>query len=245
MVFKSCLSALLTLSFSFSHGQTCVIAKISKDGIYLGADSRFAVTNELGGDTLRYTGCKITTVKNVSFAVAGFNGQDQINLVKQAMSTSLSLDTFPKIYASLFTSYLKSYLVSLRSKDSLKFIQFIKNTQPRVSQTIFCGYENGKPSIRMAIFMIDNSPPYYDITFQVGWDTVAIAGDVNEIKSLCRRNSTYKKGIKEGIIYQMQIAMKAHRCEVGYPIDIIKITPLKVDYLTPKRNCSFIRVDCN
>ena len=90
---------LLTLTtlffFLFTQSQTCIIAKKTKDAIYVGADSRLTTqrkiisTGKIITDTS--SGCKIYTYGKFNFAIEGAFINNATNEAKEACSKRKSV----------------------------------------------------------------------------------------------------------------------------------------------------------
>jgi hypothetical protein len=212
-------------------GQTCVIAKITKSGIFVGADSRCQriTWNELTHhvDTTKAGDfCKIRTTNQFHYAVINQFSETSIKIADQVGLDSKFFDDFEKDYAQLFANTLS---------DSLKHYldispQYVYQSFPYdtvIATTIIFGYENDSP--RLAVIAFRNVEPELPNTIKVNasiyqvTDGVA-AGETQEIADLIKQPQTWKGDPKKTLLSLLQMVSTFHIKQVGPPYNIMKVT---------------------
>jgi hypothetical protein len=223
-------------------GQTCVIARNTKDAIYIGADSREVFTKTDPKTNKLYDSigsiCKLYHVGNFNFAALGQEIGEEIKMAKKICQDKKSFSEVLESFGKVFASYLSLYLQYEKTHDSNSFQNLIKE-KPFISQTMFFGYENDSAMLADVLFQVpDTIKDVIILKHVIIKRDLLYGGFIEEIKDPIEKNSTWKDGTVQTIKKLIQVEMAAHPKEVGGDINILKITPDgQIEWIPRQNSC--------
>lgn len=241
------ISVYLLLSIS-TLGQTTVIVRVTEKAIFAGADSRLfkTYTDFKSGktDTTFMSICKIHTFNKLSFAISGKFASANIQFAKISCLKKATSDVRVDNYAKSFQKFLTDTMHYTRKNMPNLFNEMINNHT--INKIVFFWYENNIPKIKHINFYItDVTPDNYSIGYTVGslnpkskLPTNITLGHTKHIDDLINKESTWKDNVIKVINRLIKIEEKADRLAVGGDIDIIKVSPSKIDWIQKKKICN-------
>jgi hypothetical protein len=229
----------------FANGlfaQTCVIAKKTKNAIYVGADSRevFTKTNPNTNKLYDSIGsiCKLYHIGNFNFASLGQEIDAEIKMAKIICRDKKSFAEVVESFGKMFGSYLGFYLQYQKTHDSNSYHKLIKE-KPFISQTMFFGYENDSAILADVLFQVpDTIKDFIIIKHTIIKRDLLYGGFVEEIRGPIEKETTWKNGTVQTIKKLIQVEMAAHPKDVGGDINMLKITPDgQIEWIPKKNSC--------
>lgn len=213
----------------FINAQTCIIAKKTKEAIYVGADSRLTSTRKIisTGKIITDTSsiCKIYTHGKFNFAIEGAFLNEAIIEANNACLKGKSFPDVIKIYFDSFGKKLMKLVDYIKKSDSSTFRERIANGW--FSQIIFFGEDSDSLHLSLLFFTyneISSNSFRIDCKVSTGKNDILMAGHIHEIKDIIYKPETWASGEIKTINSLIQIESKYHPMEVGGYIDIIKYT---------------------
>lgn len=225
--------------------QTTVIAKKTKDAIYIGADSRSTITYNAhySGITKVDTGsmCKIWTNGRLSFAVIGSRADVSKRYAAHACTFQTSLFEAIEVYRGNYTTDLAYYLYNLKNIDSIAYAKWENEVQPYYNQIVFCGIQGDSLYQCQLTFSVSRTATgTITINSRVNTNDVLYGGYTELIEKVAANPSTWTKeeDIPDIIKQLIMIEAYVHPMEVGGPTDILKITKTGVKWIKRKSLCT-------
>jgi hypothetical protein len=235
---------LLLLSFSI-NAQTCVLVKITRDGIYAGAESRvFTLRNNPRTgqkDTIFSSACKLHHVGNFNFAIIGHFPYLSMQKAINACKTNSNLTDMTNQYINDFAK---------GAADSLMFYQKYEKEEfdsirtALINEILFFGFENHQSYIISIAFTIES---YSQIGVNIAWDyqradqkdyPMALAGDYDYIRKYISTDSIWNKNPAKEIKRLIEIESKAEPLKVGGQVDVLFVNEKKIKWIYKKPECS-------
>lgn len=219
------------LNATNSFTQTCIIAKKSKDAIYIGADSRLtnkrAVDNIYFEDTLSM--CKVFSEGKYNYAVSGNGINMSPEYIRISCQKGGSFIDVMKDYGKTFSEWIKNDLNRLRVALPVDtFYSFYKSCQPYYNNAIFWGIENDTLFLGMAYFTITlEESSNIKIEGFIHQDSIYAIGHTINIEKLIRKQETWYGNISKKIKELIKIEATADPIHVGGRIHLLKFTKNK------------------
>jgi|SRR5580704_10906356 hypothetical protein len=221
---------LLILYFipQISNSQTCVVAKIDKNCIVVGADTRETDiktnfrTHKSATTFSKFH--KIGSEGTFHFAVMHEFGEESIYFARQAAKRNKTFQEVEKDYYTNFTHFLRLKFDSLKRQNERNYHESYPYDSG-INVIFFFGYEKNKPILHILRFI--NVAPRGDravISISFHHDTAIGGGEINEIQDLIKSQETWKGNTQKKICELIWIEAKYHRNEVAEPIDMIYVT---------------------
>jgi len=219
-----------------TDAQTCVIAKIDSlsKKIFIGADTKFSMTTfdreKNNFDTnIVYDG-KIFRVGKMVFATIGGGSNYQKICGIAACENSTDINVALHSFKIDFITKMGAYLDSLQRLSPALFRRFIQNHSEILSKTIFCGFQNDTPFIKLVTTKVFDSLDKVFISYYEYSLNSICAGETESINDKFYDNSSWKKGYKNGIKILLKIEAKARPLEVGEPFEYCEITDKRIKF---------------
>lgn len=218
-----------TISFS----QTCIIAKKTKDAIYVGGDSRVTHQRKLDGVIIKDTSsmCKIFSYGKYNYAISGSGIDASPSYVRDACEKG---GTFMEViinYCNTFQEWIKNDLNRLKAAMSpSEFDSFYnQNWLGDYNNVIFWGIENDTLFLGMAFFILERN--FFDDNIQISGkyaqDSVFAIGHTDSIKNKIHLKSTWEGSYINAIKRLIKIEINENPLEVGGTLHFIKFTKQK------------------
>lgn len=217
---------LLSLLTFKVYSQTCVIAKIdsSKQCIIIGSDTKFLMltpkTMSSGFDSLYIYGPKIFHSGQITFATIGARTDYQKSIGMKTFEVGDNLNILVDNYINAYGIKILYYLDSLRQSSQELFDLLIRSRKKSFSQTIICGFYNKSPIIFFVNFTVNEQ---LNLTYKKIPTYAVIAGKNDSIGDLIYKPKTWKKGVKKGINYLLNIEANLNPIEVGKPFEFCEV----------------------
>ena len=233
---------IIAISFPLSSiSQTCVIAKKTKEAIYVAADSRATQTNYNNeGRSINKTNsvCKIYYSNKVGFAVIGAFFDDSINEALKACQSKVNIIDIISSYASSFTEVIRIKLDSIKKVNFFSYFEIITERKPFISQIIFFCVDSDSLFLAIGGFEVeDRIESEIKVKFNAYRASECCAGHVREIKDTVLNPTTWNGDIINTMNRLIKIEMSADPLTVGGDIDIIKVSHNKVEWIQRKKQC--------
>jgi hypothetical protein len=221
---------LLSIIYSeFTHGQTCIVAKKTKDTIFVGSDSRISRT--------RYDGtvdtgsiCKIYTFGKLNIALIGSFFDEAIAITKKAGKIEKSFAGLRRTYEdSMKKLIINFYIKNVPSQSWTSFEK--KNPLPSI---IFFGTQGDSLYLSLSGFIMQNNK----IVFASRDGDILADGQIDEIWPTLFNKSTWVQGEVATIKKMITIEAKAHPDHVGGAINIVKYTKKSTTWMPKKNQCN-------
>lgn len=205
--------------------QTVIIAKKTKDAIYVGADSRLVLSKLLRfGQTEKDTTsiCKILTFGKLNVALVGY----QINIAAATAKRIAPKSTnFTNFIKELQFAFMDSIRISLRTLSIHDLELF--NEKIALKEALAGVYVFGKEADSLRLCWVSFFATIYDDqTFDVQsryYDSDIFAtGHIMEISDTLTTSTIWKNGIPNTITYLIQKEAKLHPIEVGGQIHLVR-----------------------
>lgn len=233
--------------FCNSYSQTCIIAKKTKDAIYVGAESRGIVPyyDPITKKTYKKpisNLCKIQSYGIFNFTVCGIGFPIAMDECKKAAKNQKSFTSVAKKYITSFSKRLRDTLESIRDDKFLSFLDIVKDIPQdsnRLGRTIFFGVEADTLFLGQIDFYLDSKfwePVLISVDAKVG--NLFGGGHLNHIKDTIIKESTWAEGEVKTINALIKIEIMNDSLEVGGDIDIIKITTRDKVWIQRKKICN-------
>jgi hypothetical protein len=236
---------ILNLSFFLNSlfAQTCVIAKKTKNAIYVGAESRetFTKTNLTTKESYDSSGsiCKIHNVGKFNFAVLGQEIDVEAAIASKICEHSTTFDEAMELFQKLFSQYLTKYLEFSRVNTPHTYLKIVENNKPVISQTMFFGYESDSSVLAVVLFGVVN--PFTEpvqIAHKILHRHLLYGGHVDEIRTVIEKDSTWTFGMVKTIRKLINDEIMAHHYDTGGEITILKVSPNgSILWIPRKNNC--------
>lgn len=220
--------------------QTCVIAKITYSGrdtsIVIGADTKFnnyilnKKTNEF--DTTVFYAHKLFNRGKITYATIGYGPEVQRRVADSVCRLNLSINSTYIIYFHEYKRQLMLYLQDIKKHSVKLYNQVLAKNQPFISQTIFAGFDHGRPFLLHLLFSVS---PFYGIDMQTEHGPLAAAGDLDAIQSALDMDKTWAGGTLAGIRKLLKMEAIARPDKVGPPFEFYIIHKTKAETLTYKQ----------
>ena len=210
------------------YSQTVVIAKITKNSIYVGADSR-AIEVKIDvrnwhSDTTFSDFCKIRKIGKYYFAVVHDFAEESIELINNASINAKNLNDLIYIYVRKFRLFLINKLQEIKSENEKYYYNYYP-PDSLLCHTIFFGYESDTAILRGVTFLNEedkNNTINVSVTY---WhDTAIAAGEATEIKPIVKDPNTWHRNPKKVIYTLIKKQCDRHPTTVGKPIHIIRVS---------------------
>ena len=138
---------LLLVVSNCAYSQTCVIAKIYNNVVYVGADSKENLTsyNLITGQPKRDTSffCKLRNIGRFHFAVSGKFGEINIAIASKICKRENSLQKVIKEYENSIKKRLEDTLNDIKINDRLSYSKAYKVwSDLAICQIMFFGFVN-------------------------------------------------------------------------------------------------------
>ncbi len=215
--------ATITVARLSGYSQTCVIAKKTKDAIYVGADSRIN-KQPFGTDITTDTGSirKIYKCGQVNYAVIGSFGTEVINELNGKCTKSSTANYLDIAYRN-FGYKLRNTLLALRKQDERTFNAFIKEWGKAISQVIIFGKEADSLFMYRIKIYYDNITQ--DIRFERSIRTdLLYAGEVDEISPYLEDKKTWIANPVTVIKRFIDTSAAYNKLKVGGKTIVMKVT---------------------
>jgi hypothetical protein len=222
--------------------QTCVIARKTKDAIYVGADSREVFTKTNPNTRKLYDSigsiCKVYHIGGFNFAALGQEIGEEIKMAKMICRDKKSFADAIESFGKMFASYLGLYLQYQKTHDSNSFNELIKE-KPFISQTMFIGYEHDSAMMADVLFQVpDTIKDVIIIKHTIIKRDLLYGGFIEEIRDPIEKETTWKDGTVQTIKKLIQAEIAAHPKEVGGDIIVLKITPDgQIEWIPRQNSC--------
>ena len=217
-----------TISFS----QTCIIAKKTKDAIYLGSDSRFLRTSTVikNGTYSIDTGsmCKIFSNGIYNFALSGHYLEESKNEIIKAVNNGGSFRKVIQEYSDSFREWLQLHLGELSRNMPIDSFESHIQKNYIYANAIFWGTDSDSLFLAMPYFTvrIDTNKRVLFVDSFLAENHVLYAGHFFNIINKIEKE-TWRRNIPKTIKSLISIEIKANEFEVGGQIHLIKFTNKK------------------
>ncbi len=248
---------------SISHGGgTSIFALVTKDTIWLAADSKGNNTSYSSpienpkSKTKFFTECKIGKTDNIYYAFTGnfvyakkLNGKlifSSDSIIKQSV---IKCKTFEKSIIDFDVIIKKKLNETLAIMKSLDPKHFVAINNLVLLEGIIVSFFDAVPKFKYMRYDLkeanetfeiisnkDNGPDHYPFSKPIGYNEAII-------ESLKNPNSLHWKikGKKEQLIYLINLEVERHPDFVGAPIDILSITNKGCTWLTQNKECQYCK----
>lgn len=212
-----------------SYTQTCIIAKKTKDAIFIGADSRIVSSSRINGVYKKDTSsmCKIFTQGKYNFAISGSGINQSPKYVSDACKKGGSFVQVIQNYTNTFNEWIKNDINRLKvALPTDSFYSLYKSWQPYYNNVIFWGIEKDTLFLGMAYFTATLEPLNNNNIRIEGWisqETMFAIGHTNHIEKSLKKE-TWKGDVSTIIQSLIKIEAKANPIEVGGQIHLLKFT---------------------
>jgi hypothetical protein len=226
---------------SIVEAQTVVIARKTKDAIYVGADSKKSgFTYMSSGKIITDTSsmCKIITVgEKFNMAFLGWNISESIEAGKKACGESQNFNEAIDKYLKSYVEYLADKLWNYYETNKPLYDSIVANRRNSLSEVVFFGYEADTAFLTLVILTVKDSLDGFAINPVVGVANPLFGGKIAEILEELKTEKTWKKGTVKAINKLISKQSKNHPMQVGGPIDILKITRKGRMWIQRKQMC--------
>jgi len=224
----------------FIKSGTTIICVVRNDTVWIGADSK--IVDQFG--KFIGIGCKVFSGKNFVFANSGLFGYGKYNIPNIAYRSIGEYFTINDLW--LFKRYAIKILYEIGENMSTRKIYKAGQSEEVHFSTIFATNTNGNTNIFFDTYELEvgccNRGSVYaivkvDSVFASGISTNVLtykAGIYDEIKSM---DANRTEDIPIFIKKLITIEINAHPDSVGYPINIIRVTKNKIDWIDKHPPC--------
>lgn len=220
---KIILICILLISIN-GYSQTCVIAKKTKDAIYVGADRKVNVSTIYpNGDTFisfEYIK-KIFTGASFNYALIGKFWKDVDSVLIKLRKTNKSLFKADSAYVNLFLNKINIRLREWQQINNPAFKE-IKRGEP-FSQIVFFGKESDSLFIYVIKCRFNFEINAVQLIRSVRTD-LYYGGETKEISDTLETNGVWKRGVIPTIKSLIDTSAKYNYEHVGGTTDIYKFT---------------------
>lgn len=233
-----CRLVFIAVLFPFGlNGQTVVIARKTKNAIYVAADSRITnhainpFTHQIIVDTSSMR--KIALVGNFNCVVIGGGIDENVKYASEACKQSTWEEVLKK-YIKTFDQEIKEDILDNRKKlNPLEFSNYAKeNWYPYYSQCIFFGIREDTLFIHNILCIIKdpNSTPV-SLEWMQSDGPILFGGHIEEIRDSCLNYHKWGNNIVRTMKYFIMVEEKFHPIEVGGHIDLLKFTKKGIKWI--------------
>ena len=223
--------------------QTCIVAKIHENEIFIGADTKFTQLqfnqSKREFDTTYISSCKLFSVDSFIYAPAGVKTDLQHKIADSILSlTLLPANTKLDLFIFTFGKQLGAILEDYRIKAKQTYMQILREHSPYISQTVFCFYENKIPLIVVIQFKVSgDGSEITKMSYEKNLVHSAIFDPRKEISQQLLDQKTWKDGIIKGIKKILHLSSKTSPLRVGPPFDIVRMSKDKITWIEKSGFC--------
>ena len=212
---------------------TIIITLISKDTIWLGADSRTSALTEKGYSTNQNGMCKIYSTNDVIYAMAGHvrytdNSFNFIEIMRNCIAEQDDFSTSMKLFESKATKEIRSIL----KKFSVKSINtLVKTNNGSFLSVVAISFVNGEKKVKEMKFSIktvgtNNWKVIYNQTEDFNVGTLRFVGHASNASGYVNNNQQFfgnGRNVPGKIIDLIKLESAKGKGTVGMPADVISI----------------------
>ena len=211
---------------------TLIITLVSKDTIWLGADSRTSSLTDRGSTANKNGMCKIYYTNDIIYAMAGHvryvdNSFNFLDIMRSSISEQHNFEGSMKV----FEGRAKKEIRSILKKFSRKSINtLIKTNNGSFLSVIAISFVNGEKKIKEMRFSIEAANNNWNVIYkdnkQIGEGSLRFVGHAVNASKYVRDNNLYfgnGRNIPNKIVGLIKLESTKGTTTVGMPADVISI----------------------
>jgi len=234
---------LLVFATDTVNAQTVIIARKTKDAVYVGADSKQVVTKvvsysdadtswEMTADSA-VLACKIISEGKFNIAFEGWGTYESEPLTRAACQASDSFRQLMNKHADDYLPVLRDQMKMYREKFPEKFEDMTRNFHNNLATVFFFGFEGGKPFLGINDYrMKRDSRGNLEFTAAMHELGEFAAGHTKEIiDTLYKSKTVWDRGTVRTIKYLIQLVCSKY----GFAVPVIACS-----FSCTHRQCPYI-----